>query len=48
MNNWKSQLFATLFFGYALLVALDLPGIPARMWLNQFLDMTFGAFHISL
>jgi hypothetical protein len=48
MDNWRGSVYACLFFGYAVLLALDLPGVPARTWFNHFLDATFGAFHIPM
>ncbi len=48
MDNWRGSVYACLFFGYAVLLALDLPGLPARTWFNHFLDATFGAFHIPM
>lgn len=46
MDEWRGRWCAILIFGYATLMVLDLPGVPAREWFNQFLDATFGAFRV--
>lgn len=38
----RSQIFATLFFGGALLCILNPEPLPARDWFNQCLNCIFG------
>lgn len=46
MDEWRGRWCAIILFGFAMLMVLNLPGLPARDWFNQLMDATFGRFRL--
>ncbi len=47
MDDWRGRWCVIRIFGFAALMVLNLPGLPAGDWFDQFMEATFGLFRMQ-